>query len=132
MLYDLASAPPEPGSLLESVFLLISLRRREAELYQTESIVAAIIAASVEGGGEVIESALKTYKDTLFPFLEGEKLRKDEESRKVLEHWAKQVFRVRPLWRSNVAKKLHSRLRRGAEKVAELEAERRKRRHRRI
>jgi len=132
MLYDLVPEPPEPGSLLESVFLLISLRRREAELYQTESIVAAIAAAAVEGGADIIENALNTYKDTLFPFLAGEKVRKDDESRKILEHWAKQVFRVKPLWHSGESKKLHSRLRRTAEKVTELEAERRKIKHRRI
>lgn len=132
MLYDLASTPPEPGSLLESVFLLISLRRREAELYQTESIVAAIVGAGVENSGEVVQSALDTYKDTLFPFLAGEKLRKDEDSRKVLEYWSKQVFRVKPLWEAGTSKKVHSRLRRGAEKVAQIEAQRRQKRHRRI
>lgn len=62
MLYDLAAAPPEPGSLLESVFLLISLRRREAELFQTEALIAAIVGSANEKF-DAIEDALHSYKD---------------------------------------------------------------------
>ena len=77
MLYDLAAAPPEPGSLLESIFLLIATRRREAELFKTEAIVAAIVGTAAEDM-EVVEKALTNFKNTMFPFLEAERGKREE------------------------------------------------------
>jgi ACT domain-containing protein len=101
MLYDLATEPPEPGTLLESVFLLVSLRRREAELLQTEAIVTAV-ASAPSGQIDLIRSALKEYKNSVFPFLEAER------------------------------KKLYSQLRRGMEKTKQAEELRRQKRHTKI
>jgi hypothetical protein len=86
MLYDLATAPPEPGSLLESIFMLITTRRREAELFQTEAIIAAVIGASA-GDMEAVENALTSYKNVMFPFLEAEKGKRSEMAKKALEQW---------------------------------------------
>jgi hypothetical protein len=98
MLYDLASGPPEPGSLLESIFLLISLRRREAELFQTEALITSILSAG-SGKFDPVEQALKNYKDAMFPFLEAEKGKRADMAKEALKQWTSHVgFRVKPLW----------------------------------
>lgn len=134
MLYDLASAPPEPGSLLESIFMLIATRRREAELFQTEAIVAAVVGASVSDM-EAVENALTSYKNVMFPFLEAEKGKRAEMAKKALEQWTSHTaFRVKPLWIANDprTKKLHSQLRRSTERTKKAEELRRHRKHVRI
>lgn len=134
MLYDLASSPPEPGSLLESVFLLVSLRRREAELFQTESIITAILGAQSEKY-EPIEDALKAYKNTMFPFIEAENLKRSELAKKALEQWTShKALRVRPLWSAQDTKtrRFHSQLRKSAERTKQAEDLRRKKKHTRI
>ena len=134
MLYDLASGPPEPGSLLESVFLLISLRRRESELFQTEAIITAVLAAGSDKF-EPVETALKAYKDAMFPFLETEKLKRAEMAKEALKQWTSHVaFRVKPLWQvgGTHEKRLNSQLRRGAERTRQAEELRSKKRHTRL
>lgn len=134
MLYDLASAPPEPGSLLESIFLLIATRRREAELFQTEAIISAVIGVAVESF-EGIEKALQSYKSAMFPFLEAERGKREEMAKEALKQWTSHVaFRVTPLWQSNSSKykRVHSQLRRSAERTKQAEELRNKRRHTRI
>lgn len=134
MLYDLASAPPEPGSLLESVFLLIATRRREAELFQTEALVSAVVG-TVSQDFEGIEKALQSYKSTMFPFLEAERGKRQEMAKEALKQWTSHVaFRVKPLWQANNPqhKKLHSQLRRSAERTRKAEELRNVRRHTRI
>jgi hypothetical protein len=133
MLYDLAATPPEPGSLLESVFLLVSLRRREAELYSTEVLMNAIVLAG-SGGNDysLLDDAFRAYKDALFPFIEAERLRVDKETREALEHWSKQVFRVKPLWIAGANRRRKAYQRKGVEAAEKAEQLRQKRPHRRI
>jgi hypothetical protein len=134
MLYDLASAPPEPGSLLESVFMLIATRRREAELFKTEALVTAVLGAGGESF-EPIEKALQAYKASLFPFLEAEKDRRAKMAKEALKQWtAHKALSVRPLWLmgDHKTKRLSSQLRRSAERTQKAEALRSRRRHVRI
>jgi hypothetical protein len=134
MLYDLASGPPEPGSLLESVFLLISLRRRESELFQTEAIITAVLAAGSDKF-EPVEHALKAYKDAMFPFLEAEKTKRSDMAKAALKQWTDhKAFRVRPLWTAydGRTKRMHSQLKKSAERTQQAEALRKKKRHTRI
>jgi len=134
MLYDLASGPPEPGSLLESVFLLISLRRRESELFQTEAMITAILSAGSDKF-EPIEEALRAYKDSMFPFLEAEKMKRGDMAKAALKQWTDHVaFKVKPLWTAydGRTKKMHSQLRRSAERTQQAEELRRQKRHTRI
>jgi hypothetical protein len=134
MLYDLANGPPEPGSLLESVFLLISLRRRETELFQTEALITAILSAGTDKF-EPIEQALQAYKNAMFPFLEAEKVKRSELAKRALEQWTShKAFRVRPLWTAydGRTKKLHSQLKKSAERTQQAEELRRKKRHTRL
>jgi len=134
MLYDLASGPPEPGSLLESVFLLLSLRRREAELFQTEAIITAVLGAGTDKI-EPIEEALKAYKSSMFPFLEAEKTKRSVMVKEALKQWTSHTaFRIKPLWAvaDPKQKRLASQLRRSAERTEQAEDLRRKQRHTRI
>ena len=132
MLYDLAQELPPPGSLLESIFLLIALRKREAEVLQTEAIVVAV-AGAPSGQIDLIQKSMRDYKNALLPFLEAEKTKQDVDMKTLLKEWVdKKAFTVRPLWRAADSKRLHSQLRRGAEKTKKVESLRRQKSHRRI
>jgi len=134
MLYDLASAPPEPGSLLESIFLLIATRRREAELFQTEVLISAV-AGTVSKDFEGVEKALESYKAAMFPFLEAERGKRAAMAKQALKQWTDHVaFKVTPLWQanSNQHRRLHSQLKRSAERTQKAEEMRNLRRHTRI
>jgi len=133
LLYDKTVQIPEPGSLLESVLLLIVLKRNEAELYRTEALVTAAAAAHT-GQYELISKTFRNYKSALLPFLETEKKRTDDEVKKALDDWTKNVaFKVRPLWLApKESKRLHSKLRKSAARVKEMEEERRRKRFTRI
>jgi len=134
MMYDLAKEPPEPGSLLESVFLMISLRRREAELFQAEAIIAAIVGARAQKY-EAVEESLRAFKNAMFPFLEGAKNRKEDLAKKALEQWTSHgALKVRPLAMlgDNSNRKLHSQLRRSAERTKKAEEARKASKHTRI
>ena len=129
MLYDLAQEPPEPGTLLESVFLLVSLRRREAELLQTEAIVSAIVCTKGEDFKLAVD-AIQALKNTLFPFLEAEKKKLDDKEKAALKYWTQNIkFKVKPLWNANQDRKLHSQLKRNAEKTRQAEELRKRKRH---
>jgi hypothetical protein len=134
MLYDLASTPPEPGSMLESVFLLVSLRKREAELLQTEALITTILGAASEKY-EPIETALKAYKNAMFPFLESENIKRADMAKEALKQWTSHVaFKVQPLWTAydGKTKRMHSQLRKSAERTQQAEEMRKKKRHSRI
>ena len=132
MLYELAQEPPRPGSLLESIFVLIAKRKREAEYYKTKLLVAAALAPHAEGGGKQVEEAFTAYQTSMFPFLEEEKGKTDRDSKKLLKHWTNKALKIRPLWRAQESKPLVSKLRKGAERVRQAEELRRKKKHRRI
>jgi len=133
MLYDLAAVPPEPGSLLESVFMLVSLRRREAELYSLETLMNAVVLAGSESDDySLLDQSFRAFKDALFPFIEAERLRQDKETREVLEYWSKQVFRVKPLWIAGANKRRKAYQQRGVEAAERAELMRQQKHHRRI
>lgn len=132
MLYDTAGGPPEPGSLLESVFLLMAKKRREAEFFRTKLLVEAMLAPHAEDSGG-LNKALDAYRAAMFPFLESEQEREAAETKKLLDHWvSRKAFRVKPLWRASDSRGIVSRLRRGAERVKMIEESRKRTRHRRI
>ena len=133
MLYEKTVQIPEPGSLLESILLLVILRRREAELCQTEALVTAAAAAHT-GQYDLISKTFKSYKNALLPFLETEKKKTEDEIKKALNQWIEGgPLKVRPLWMApRESRKFHSTLRKTAERVKEMEAERKRSRYTRI
>jgi hypothetical protein len=132
MLYDTASGSPRPGSLLESVFILMAKRRQEAEYFKTKALILANIAMNSESAGKMLDEALDSYRNAIFPFLAEEKKKQDGDSKKLLKSWTSKMLKVRPLWRAQEHKGVVSRLRKGAEKVKQAESLRRSRPHRRI
>ena len=132
MLYDLASGPPKPGTLLESVFVLMAKRRQEVEYLKTKVLMIGSLADKLENGGKLLDEAMDSYRSTLFPFLSDDKRKQDVEHKEVLKKWTKYAFKIRPLWRAQDNKSVVSKLRRGAEKTRQLEKLRRKKHHRRI
>ena len=132
MLYELSGQSPEPGSLLESIFVMIAKRRQEAEYYKTKTLVAAILADKIDDGGRRLSEAMDLYRDSLFPYLASETTKRDRVTKKLLKQWTSKVLKIRPLWRAQDNKGLVSRLRKGAEKVRKSEELRRKRPHLRL
>lgn len=132
MLYDTAGGPPRPGSLLESVFILMSKRRQEAEYFKTKALIIASLASSSEKAGKMLDDALDSFRHCLFPFLAEEKKKQDVDSKKLLKSWTSKVLKVRPLWRAKDHQGVVSRLRKGAERVKQAEKIRRDKPHRRI
>jgi len=131
MHYDLAKEPPRPETLLESVFILITKKRQEAEYFRTKSLVASNLATT-EAGVKLLNEALDEYRSRLFPFLSGEKNKLDKTTKQALKQWTRKVLKIRPLWRAQDNKGLVSRLRKGAERTRKAEGLRRKHRHQRI
>jgi len=120
--------------MLESIFLLVSLRRREAELFQTEALVTAILGAAAENF-EPVKESLQAYKNTMFPFLEGEKVKREDMAREALKQWTShKALKVQPLWTASdgQTRKIQSKLRKDAERTQQAEELRRKKRHTRI
>jgi hypothetical protein len=91
------------------------------------------VATTPTGKVEAIQRALKEYKNAVFPFLEAERKKENEEAQKTLEHWTKNMaFVVKPLWQAEHGKKLYSQLRKGMEKTQQAEELRRQKRHTKI
>jgi hypothetical protein len=132
MLYDLASGPPKPGTLLESLFVLMAKRRQEAEYFKTKVLMIASLADKLEEGGKMLDEAMEVYRNNLFPFLGDEKKKQDKEHKEVLKQWTKYALKIRPLWRAQDNRAIVSKLRRGAERTKQSEDLRRKKVHRRI
>lgn len=130
MLYDLSEGPPEPGSLLESVFILISKRRQEAEFYKTIAIVKATVS---KDGSDDLRDSLMEYGRRIFPFLERQEVKTEDMAKKVLEQWTShKALKIEPLFRPRDGRGVASKLRKGAERVKMAEELRRKMRHKRI
>ena len=132
MLYDTASGPPRPGSLLESVFILLAQRRQEAEYFKTKTLVMGSLVDKIESGPKMLGESLDQYRQLLFPFLAEEKRKLDVDSKKLLKQWTSRILKVRPLWRPEEHKQVISRLRKGAEKVRKSEELRRSHHYQRI
>lgn len=121
MLYNLAQAPPEPGSFLESAFLLLTKRRQEQEFFRTRALVEAVLAPHLEGETSVSET-FSDYMNVMFPYLSRQPKKKDE-MKEALDHWVgKRMFRVKPLWEAgDKPVRFRSSLQRGRERVERRE-----------
>lgn len=72
MWYDKYPGVPPRGSPLETLFVLVHISRKEAELLATRSMVRgqfAILAKSPDAAKSAFE-AYQMYADAMFPFLE--------------------------------------------------------------
>jgi hypothetical protein len=125
MLYELAEGPPEPGSLLESVFMLIALRRQEIEYEKSKLLVTTMVCVAAKEPN-AIDKAMTNLHNAMFPFA-AKGGTKEKEAKKILKEWAEQrAFKVKPLWGANEPKRFRSRITEGAARVKAIEGSRRK------
>jgi hypothetical protein len=87
MLYEKMASPPEPGTPLESLMLLVWRARQDIELAKVRVLTESILAAPLEG--EALEKATKTvnkawgeFVDELFPFRKGSRREGDTSAMK--------------------------------------------------
>lgn len=85
ILYDKLGRVPEPGSLQEAVMMLVFRAREE---YSTLHVMASL-TGSMEQRTELFDE----YKRARFPFVEAEKVRKEE----VIQNILKNAFEGGPM-----------------------------------
>ena len=100
MWYDQFSGIPPRGSLLEMLFTLVYLQKKEAELLATRAIVQVNMPEVREAQDPAIE-AFKKYCDQMFPFLERAADQDKEKARRNLEEFVKKkaVIQLKPIWK---------------------------------
>ncbi len=67
--------PPEPGSVMEALCLMVQIRREMKELYATHAVVQTVWASrhpDNDSTGEEVRSSFESYKNSLMPFLKNE------------------------------------------------------------
>jgi hypothetical protein len=87
--------PPEPGSPLESLIVLVWMARQEIRMQETRSIVQAMLAATAEGenikaANDQLQKSWEAYLDELFPFQRG--LRKSSD-KAAMEFFVKEALK---------------------------------------
>ena len=79
MWYDTAVRRPPHGSPLETVFVLVYLRRAEQELMGTRAIIQGLVAAAPpKNKMDPAITAFQAYFDAMMPHLEKAAQKKDE------------------------------------------------------
>jgi hypothetical protein len=97
MLYDLAYGPPDPGSPLESVLLLVTKKRQEARFLETRAMMEAFFRPHTKD--DTFSDALKDYVNALFPYVAKEREARKKEEQRALKEWTSVgALKVRPLW----------------------------------
>lgn len=92
ILYEKLEGPPEPGTPLESVILMVWMARQEIEMQNTRAIVQSVLAASTEApeAGKELQESWRDYIDSIFPFQRGSRKSAD---RAALEYLVSEVQR---------------------------------------
>lgn len=127
MLYDLGTKPP-PGSLLESVFKIMSQRRMLQELLRTKVLMEATLAPHAEEGAKSLQKTMDRYMEAMMPHLKKVGVKTSESEKEVLDRWTNRgPLGVRPLStrpRGGNSRKITSALAKGRQRVQQLEADR--------
>jgi hypothetical protein len=101
MIYDTMRSPPEPGSVLESLLVLVSKRRQEAQVGAVRLLAEAVLRPMKDSEKHLGE-ALESYLNSMFPYLAAKQSDKDISAKATLGNWvAKGPLKVRPLWQAN-------------------------------
>lgn len=125
MLYDLATEPPEPGTLLESAFLLMAKKRQEIRFHETRFLAEAAMRPHVEDG-KSFQEAYQDYADAIFPFTARDRELEKTKAKDIMQQWTShKALRVKPLWRPQEHKGIISRMKKAAQKVVDNESKRR-------
>ena len=87
------SEPPVPGTMVESLMLLVWRARQDIRALETKAIVNAIIIGSQEGTAELnrlLQSSWTDYMDALFP---SSKHKSKTQDQKALEFMHQEIKR---------------------------------------
>lgn len=102
MLYDKYNGLPEPGSALESLFVLIRMRRDYVTLLKTYVVAQAI---RDDDTGQSTQEAFDNFKSAVLPYLKHEEKRaKIDVARAMREEFARGPMRIKALTPSNTVK----------------------------
>jgi hypothetical protein len=124
--------PPEPGSPLESLMLMVWRMRQDIELQKTRAVVQAVVAAAGEGeeASKQLESAWNDFLDEHQPYKRGTQKRQDGGAMEYLMEEVKRgplkVIPLQPV--GQASSKLRKRHEKG--QVVQMKTQRRKRRRR--
>lgn len=104
--YDKYPRVPDANSPLESLFMLVTLRRMEAEVLSTRAIVHASMTSDTQVDPTV--KAYKEYADKVLPFLAGAQDLELQKEKDALLRFAKTKLQLR---NKNLYKKQGAQLR---------------------
>jgi hypothetical protein len=114
-MYEKMASPPEPGTLMESLILLVWRARQEIQMQQTRALVHAVTAAAAGEGNEKeatdqLHKAWSDYLDELFPFQKGKRSNADNAAMGALQRELKRgPLSVTPLRSLSGGSKLRKR-----------------------
>lgn len=116
MWYDQARGIPEPGSALESVFLLVFVNRTRASMLATHASLQAQLLALPHNETDPIIASYKEYAAAIYPFVEQAEDIEGRNSREQLKEFVKWKAKIdlRPIWRSKIQ---HARMREARRRV---------------
>lgn len=92
--YDKFVGPPPPNTPLESLFMLVALRRMEADLLSTRALVHASMMTPESKPDPTIK-AFQEYADKVLPFLAGAQDLERQKEREALMRFTKIKARVK-------------------------------------
>jgi hypothetical protein len=72
VLYDKLEGPPEPGSVMEALCILVQMRREMTELYRVHTVVQAVLTTvhpESKDTGDNVREAFNNFKGSLMPFV---------------------------------------------------------------
>jgi hypothetical protein len=90
MWFDKYPGVPPRGSPLETVFLLVHLGRKEAEMLSTRALVRGQFAAMArsESSAKTAYEAYVAYEEAMFPFIEQATNTFNQDHQRLMEHVA--------------------------------------------
>jgi hypothetical protein len=100
MAYEMMSEPPTPGTLMESLMLLVWRMRQDVELQRTRALANAIIVSSQQGDSndKILRESWTAYRDALLPY---QKVMTETQDQKAMDFLKREVARgpikVQPL-----------------------------------
>lgn len=102
MLYDKYVGLPEPGSVIEYLFVLIRMRRDYVQLLHTYTLAQAI---RDDETGKVTQEAFENYKAAVLPHLKNQQKKAvGDVAEAMRQEFARGPLKVKPLTPSNMVK----------------------------
>jgi ABC-type enterochelin transport system ATPase subunit len=101
LLYDKLAEPPIPGTMLESLMLLVWKARQDIRLYETKAMLNAIMISNQPAKDELnklLQESWDAYIDTLYPYSKGKSKTQDQKAIEFMQQEIKRgPLKVTPL-----------------------------------